>query len=277
VVRGGAERPPSPSWVRRSFKVRAITVGVALLGVAIVGVVLSSVTVHRDAPPSSAGRARGTRPIATARGVQQARGTQLLVALSAPHEAYVAPNSDSAAIAMVRSRRPLTGEQSVLPVLGAVVVDRTRWLDVLLPGRPNGRSGWISADHTTASRTSWSIVIHTESRSMSIDQYGRTVQDLEVVVGTAATPTPTGRFFVEEVLALPPTEVGAPYAFALSARSNVFQEFAGGPGQVAIHGLENVGGVPGTAASHGCVRVDRATLAWMVTRIGPGVPVTVEL
>ncbi len=72
-----------------------------------------------------------------------------------------------------------------------------------------------------------------------------------------------------------PRAVGAPFALALSARSTVYQEFAGGPGQIALHGLGNVGGTPGTAVSHGCVRLDARAMTWLVRRIGPGVPVTV--
>jgi lipoprotein-anchoring transpeptidase ErfK/SrfK len=55
----------------------------------------------------------------------------------------------------------------------------------------------------------------------------------------------------------------------------VLQEFDGGPGQIAVHGLSNVGGVPGTATSHGCVRLTDAAMRWLVVRIGPGTPVTI--
>jgi len=69
---------------------------------------------------------------------------------------------------------------------------------------------------------------------------------------------------------------GAPYALALSARSNVLQEFEGGPGQIALHGVANLGGTPGTAISHGCVRLANRQIAWLAARIAPGVPVTIE-
>ena len=48
---------------------------------------------------------------------------------------------------------------------------------------------------------------------------------------------------------------GGPIALALSARSNVFAEFEGGPGQIGIHGRDNLGGTLGQAESHGCVRL----------------------
>ena len=38
----------------------------------------------------------------------------------------------------------------------------------------------------------------------------------------------------------------------------------------------NVGGTMGTAVSHGCVRLDTASVTWLGERIGPGVPVTIR-
>ncbi len=198
------------------------------------------------------------------------------------HDVFARPGTGKTAT-VVTARRPLTGARTVLPVVRASGVapsggpgDGPRWLEVRLPGRPNGRTGWIRARATTSTSTAWSVVVHTASRTMTIESSGRPVRTVAVVVGAPATPTPSGTFFVEEVIALPRSAVGAPYAFALSARSNVLQEFDGGPGQIALHGLANIGGVLGSAASHGCVRVDTATLAFMVTRIGPGTTVTVE-
>jgi lipoprotein-anchoring transpeptidase ErfK/SrfK len=91
----------------------------------------------------------------------------------------------------------------------------------------------------------------------------------------SSTPTPRGEFFVEESIQLRAADVGAPFALALSARSDVLQEFDGGPGQIALHGLANIGGVLGSAVSHGCVRLDNGTMRWLVVRVGPGVPVAI--
>jgi lipoprotein-anchoring transpeptidase ErfK/SrfK len=88
-------------------------------------------------------------------------------------------------------------------------------------------------------------------------------------------PTPLGTFFVEEAVKMDAGAVGGPYALALSARSNVLQEFDGGPGQIAIHGRDNVGGTLGTAASHGCVRLADSAMRWLVGRLGAGTPVTI--
>jgi hypothetical protein len=149
------------------------------------------------------------------------------------------------------------------------------WLDVLLPGRPNSHTGWISGRSATLGATGWALKIHTSSRDVSVLHAGVWVRSFRAVVGKSSTPTPLGRFFVEESVKVATYAVGAPYALALSARSNVLQEFAGGPGQIALHGTNNVGGVPGTAVSHGCVRLDTRAITWLADNIPPGTPVTI--
>jgi lipoprotein-anchoring transpeptidase ErfK/SrfK len=56
----------------------------------------------------------------------------------------------------------------------------------------------------------------------------------------------------------------------------VLQEFMGGPGQIALHGIGNIGGQMGTAESHGCIRVSTAAITWLAGHIGAGVPLTIR-
>jgi hypothetical protein len=198
--------------------------------------------------------------------------TQELVSFTRSQPAHSKPSSSSPTVARVSGTTTITDEPTVLPVLGIY----KQWLLVRLPGRPNGRSGWVDQSATTSrSVTPWHLLVDTAAREVAVYRSGHKVRVFAVVVGKPATPTPTGEFFVEERITLRRTEIGAPYALALSARSNVLQEFEGGPGQIAIHGLENVGGVPGTAVSHGCLRLATAAVTWIVGHIGPGVPVTI--
>ena len=198
--------------------------------------------------------------------------TQQIVALLGSHEAFARPSGKGAPLARVNARRPLTSERTVLPVLGS----RLGWLHVRLPGRPNSHTGWIR-DRATALRTTpWHIVVQRSRRRVTVYRLGRAVRVFKAIVGKPSTPTPLGQFFVEESVQLRAADVGAPFALALSARSSVLQEYAGGPGQIALHGLDNIGGVLGTAVSHGCVRLADRAMRWLVTgRIGPGVPVTI--
>jgi lipoprotein-anchoring transpeptidase ErfK/SrfK len=201
--------------------------------------------------------------------------TTHLALLVTTHEAYSKPDLHSASVGRVPMRRPLTGERTALPVLGARS-GSAKWLHVALPGRPNGHSGWIIKRGTVAALTPWHILVDLSARRVTILRDGRPVRSAKAVVGKPSTPTPRGEFFVEEAISLPPSEVGAPFALALSARSDVFQQFDGGPGQIALHGLMNVGGVLGTATSHGCVRLDNGMMRWLVRRIRPGTTVTIR-
>jgi lipoprotein-anchoring transpeptidase ErfK/SrfK len=198
--------------------------------------------------------------------------TQELVSFTHSQEAHSKPSASSPGVGKVSGTTAITDESTVLPVIGIY----KQWLLVRLPGRPTGHTGWIDQSSTTSrSVTPWRLVVDTATRKIAAYRSGHRVRVFKVVVGKTDTPTPAGEFFVEERVTLGPTEVGAPYALALSARSDVLQEFDGGPGQIAIHGLENVGGVPGTAVSHGCLRLDTKALKWIVAHIGPGVPVTI--
>ncbi len=202
--------------------------------------------------------------------------TQELVTLLSSHEALLRPFAGSRSLGLVQARRPITEGRTMLPVLGhKTSSDGRRWLHVGIPGRPNGRSGWISKRATVLAVTYWHVVVSTSSRRVTVYRHGRRVRVFSAIVGKASTPTPLGTFFVEESIKLSAGAVGAPFALALSARSNVLQEFAGGPGQIALHGLTNVGGTLGTAASHGCVRLDNGAMSWLVRRVGPGAPVTI--
>jgi lipoprotein-anchoring transpeptidase ErfK/SrfK len=172
--------------------------------------------------------------------------------------------------------RPITGARTVLPVLAhASTGDGVRMLRVMLPGRPNGAKGWITRRGTVATTTLWHLVVRTAGRQVLVYRDGRRVRTFRAVVGKPSTPTPHGRFFVEESVRMIPGSAGAPFALALSARSNVYAEFEGGPGQIALHGVANLGGTPGTAVSHGCVRLANPKIRWLAARVPAGVVVDI--
>jgi lipoprotein-anchoring transpeptidase ErfK/SrfK len=204
------------------------------------------------------------------------QATQQLAILLTAHSAHRGPEARSLQVALVAARRPITGEQTTLPVIGrSTGPGGVKWLEVMLPGRPDGSTGWIAAQSTRRLVTGWHIVVDLAGRHVSVYRNGRVVRTFQAVVGKPSTPTPTGRFFVEETVQMAAGHPGGPFALALSARSNALQEFEGGPGQIALHGRNNLGGTLGTAASHGCVRLATASIDWLAARIGPGTPTTI--
>ncbi|MBI2692107.1 MAG: L,D-transpeptidase [Solirubrobacterales bacterium] len=181
--------------------------------------------------------------------------SQRVVAMFAPHKVRAKPGVNSKVVARVKTTRPITGMRTKLPVLATKRDAKGRlWLQVRTPGRAIGEANPPQKGYRA----------------------GQEQKEYSVVIGAPSTPTPNGEFFVEESVKLPKSASGAPYALALSARSSVFQEFEGGPAQVAIHGRDNVGGTLGTAVSHGCVRASTSAVTWLSRHIGQGVPVTIS-
>ncbi len=234
--------------------------GVAALAVALITAVTSSAVVIAPAHASAA-----TGP-----------ASQALVVLSEGHAVRARPDADARWIESVPARRPLTGVRTVLPVLGrSPGRGGSSWVQVRLPGRPNGHKGWISTRQTRLTFTEWRISVKVTTRRVIVYRHGSVERRFRAVVGKPSTPTPRGRFFIEEAVALSPFSAGGPFALATSARSNVFQEFEGGPGQIGVHGTANLSGSPGTAVSHGCIRVNTSAITWLARHIGGGVPLTI--
>jgi len=201
---------------------------------------------------------------------------QALAILLNNHVARTSPSMSAHRLVTVVARRPLTGTRTVLPVLGHAKPPHGRnWIDVRLPGRPNSGTGWIRTDGTEPSWTPWRLSVDLSARVVTVYHRGRVMRRFPVIVGAPSTPTPQGSFFIEEGLSLSPWAPGAPYALASSARSDVLQEFDGGPGQVALHGMDGLPGALGTASSHGCIRLDTPDITWLVRRIGAGVPLSI--
>jgi lipoprotein-anchoring transpeptidase ErfK/SrfK len=204
--------------------------------------------------------------------VHKLAAVALIATLHHPAAVFRAPNVHTWSRQVLPLYTPLSHQRTALPVLRR----RGRFLQVLLPGRPNGHVGWIAADKAKTWKTPWRVVVRTGSKRLFVLNNGRIVHSFPVVVGKSSTPTPTGRFYVEEALILRRGSMGSPDAYALSARSNVYQEFEGGPGQIAIHGTYGIGGTPGRAQSHGCIRATTRTLLWMIQRFGTGTPVDIR-
>lgn len=200
---------------------------------------------------------------------------QQLAVLNHDTNALVTPRAGSASAGEVNEVRPITGERTVLPIVATKNAGGQQWLKVLLPGRPDSHTGWIEAASVSLTVTNWRIVVNLTTRKVTVYSGGRLERTFLAVVGKPSTPTPTGTFFVEETVPLAAQIPGAPFALALSARSNALAQFDGGPGQVALHGITNIGGTPGTAVSHGCVRLQTADISWLGHNISSGVPVTI--
>jgi L,D-transpeptidase catalytic domain len=122
-----------------------------------------------------------------------------------------------------------------------LVTDQTSrpgWLNVLLPIRPNGASGWIKASAVTLGKSDYAIRIELGAHKLTLLKLGQPVLDSSVVIGADKTPTPPGKFYVTDPLDLhsQPNAGYGVFALGISGYSNVLTSFKGGPGQLAVHG-----------------------------------------
>jgi lipoprotein-anchoring transpeptidase ErfK/SrfK len=151
------------------------------------------------------------------------------------------------------------------------------WLKVLLPRRPNGSSGWVPRDQVRIKPVTREVVVDLSSRTASLLEDRRKVRSFRVGVGTAGTPTPTGRFYVTVKLRPPQISAAAygAWALGLSGYSEVHQSFGTGDGQIALHGTYKPW-LLGRPVSNGCVRMDNDTITLLAETLPLGTPVTIQ-
>jgi hypothetical protein len=162
------------------------------------------------------------------------------------------------------------------PRVFLVSEDAGDWLRVLLPMRPNGTEGWVRAEDVVLASNPYRIDVDLSEFELTAYRHDRVVVSSPAAIGTGGTPTPTGLFFTT-ILAKPESATSpyGKYAYGLSAYSEVLTTFAGGEGQVAIHGT-NQPSLIGTQVSHGCVRVDNPTITKLARLIPLGTPVRIH-
>ena len=134
-----------------------------------------------------------------------------------------------------------------------VIDRRAGWVQVLLPSRPNGSTGWLKTSALQQARTPYLIRVHVGSRELELFRDGELLGRWQVAVGTAETPTPTGRTFLLGSI-VDPEQSYSPVILPLGSHSDTLDSYGGGPGTVALHGWPDES-VFGTAVSHGCIRV----------------------
>ena len=97
------------------------------------------------------------------------------------------------------------GFRAVFGVIGKHTSSRCRtdWYRVQLPVLPNGKTGWVRAWAVQPFRVRSRITVDLSQRRLRVYRSGKVVVDTRVAVGTTATPTPPGRYFVNERYVLP--------------------------------------------------------------------------
>jgi len=197
--------------------------------------------------------------------------------LLVPTSFRTTPSLSAKVVVTLQPVAPLAHGATSLLVTGTRRVKGVLWVRVLLPVRPNGTQGWARADAFRFVSTALRVLIDQSDRRLTLFRRGRPIMRVPVAIGTSATPTPTGKFAVAEMIRThTPGAFLGPVVFPLTGYSRVLNEYAGGNGRVAMHGT-SLPRLIGTRASHGCIRIHNSNVARLSRLVRPGVPVTIRL
>ena len=159
-------------------------------------------------------------------------------------------------------------------VLAQRVYPRRTWFEIRLPGRPNGRIGWVPEQALGALHVSHDhLVVNELRRRLTLYRWGKAIFSAPVGVGKPSTPTPTGHYWIREKFQVVSDPFYGPYAFGTADYSTLSDWPHGGV--VGIHGTDAPSLIPGDP-SHGCIRMKDAdiTRLWPLLRIGT--PLTIK-
>lgn len=160
-------------------------------------------------------------------------------------------------------------------VLGVVSPPHDDWIEVMLPVRPNGSTGWVRSDSVDLYVADGLIHVDLSDRQLIYLVDGVEVLRTEVGIGSDYNRTPEGEFFVTDNVTLAnPNSPWGPHALGLSARSDTITEYNGGDGIIGIHGTNNPSSIGGDI-SLGCVRLPNDMISALHEMVPIGTRVTV--
>jgi lipoprotein-anchoring transpeptidase ErfK/SrfK len=145
------------------------------------------------------------------------------------------------------------------------------WYRIVVPGRPNGRRGWIPAAAAAIRPVNRLITIDRSSRRLVLWKRGRPLVSTTVAVGARGMETPLGLFYITWRF-VPRAPILGAYAFETSAYSKL-SEWPGG-GIVGIHGTP-MPWLLGQAVSHGCIRVHNRDILRLRRLVPVGTPIKI--
>jgi L,D-transpeptidase catalytic domain len=224
----------------------------------------------RDDAPSWDPAPHEVRPIW--RGYQATRTEPGILAamVREPVDIFAEPGAEEPALTVERTT--ILGTITVLGVVGEPV---DGWVEVMLPTRPNGSTGWVRTEEVSLYVADSRIVVDLSGRELRYLVDGVEVLSTPVGVGSRYNETPLGEFFVTDNVTLAnPNSPWGPHALGLSARSETITSYNGGDGIIGIHGTNNPSSIGGNI-SLGCVRLpnDMITLLHEMVPLGTRVEI----
>lgn len=220
---------------------------------------------------------RGTEAPAAPTTTTLPPGVSLIAQATVPQVAvYDAPGAPAPARAF-ENPWLLNGEaDKAIPQVFLVEEQRSDgWLRIQLPERPNGSTGWVRQSEMKVTQNPYRLEVSLTERKIKVFERTEVRYEGDVAIGKPETPTPTGKYFIRVLLQTPnPNSVYGPYAYGLSAHSEVLTEFNGGDGETGVHG-NNDRSVLGKDVTAGCIRMDNDEITRLSKILPLGTPVEI--
>lgn len=150
------------------------------------------------------------------------------------------------------------------------------WVRLRVPGRPNGRTGWVPRDALGSfHRVRTSVTVDRRRLRVTVRRRGRIVFRAPVGIGACSTPTPAGRFWIREKFRVAGGGgVYGPRALGTAAYAPRLTDWPSG-GVIGFHGTNQPGLVPGRP-SHGCIRLRNADIVGFYRLVPVGTPLRIR-
>jgi lipoprotein-anchoring transpeptidase ErfK/SrfK len=183
------------------------------------------------------------------------------------------PRLDAPRVAVMQQFTPQFHRTVVVAVGAFLGPDGKKplWYRIHVPGRPNGRTGWVPAASVEVKPVQRQLVIHRGARRLELHERGKVVWSTKVAVGRPGRETPLGFFYVTHRFTPSDPFLGS-FAFATSAYSRM-TDWPGG-GIVGLHGT-SMPQLLGQAVSSGCVRLSNQAVLYLKERVQVGTPIRI--
>lgn len=189
-----------------------------------------------------------------------------------PLEVFATPDHPAGPTRTVEAHTIL----GTVTVLAVLTPPEAGWVEVMLPGRPNGSTGWVRTNQVSLFVVDGQITVDLSDRVLSYVVDDVEVLRTEVGIGSPHNETPVGEFFVTDNVRLAdPDSPWGSHALGLSGRSDTITEFNGGDGIIGIHGTNNPASI-GDDISLGCVRLPNDMIALLHRLVPIGTRVTIQ-
>ncbi len=189
--------------------------------------------------------------------------------------AYGAPSTKAPTVASFRQTNPQGSPQTFDLLQETIDRQGNRWVQALLPIRPNGTDGWIQESDVALSWTPFSLDVDTHTFTLTVFRSCQPAAQFPVGIGTGDTPTPIGRFYLGSLMK--PLDSTGPYgdfAYGLSAYSDVITDWRWG-GLVGLHGTDDPSSI-GHDVSHGCIRMRNEDISLLARVLPLGTPIIIH-